>query len=368
MGRIFRTLCFTYLFLTAFRLSTCPLPPPMIREYDFNSTQDEALTACRDVLISLKYEIEEFDPGDHYILTKIITRRFFLKKVDYLLFVSVEDRVRVTLYAEKREFRRFSEWGVSRDNLTELEASDRLNLSIQNRIFEELSVEFQKRGIIYRHPIHADLEDEVTIYKDIYRENNREERQWKNSQKREQIKKRELLYNYNLERDMARLKASDIAETHLSFFQNKKNVEPTNNSLISIAQCLEERDEDLRERLKLLLVDYTNYNGSLNISWVIDPDGRVMSVSVEIQSSPTAPDVDLQRVISNYWREIVFPPLTKTGFAQLHREIIFSGNRHRFSTEMKPPFLVDILSSFPEEEDEIMKNILFRKSTSLGTE
>ena len=62
----------------------------MIREYDYDFTQDEALSICRDVLTTLEYEIGEFDLEDHYIVSEIVTRRFFLKKVDYLIYVSVE--------------------------------------------------------------------------------------------------------------------------------------------------------------------------------------------------------------------------------------------------------------------------------------
>ena len=361
-GRIFRNLCFLYLFTTAFRLSTCPLPPPMIREYDYDFTQDEALSICRDVLTTLEYEIGEFDLEDHYIVSEIVTRRFFLKKVDYLIYVSVEDRVRVVLYAEERLYKKFSEWGVSQDNLTELEPSDRLSLSIQNRIYEQLTKALKKREITFRHPVSADIRDEKLVYKEVNRDLRQQEINLERSHRKE-LNEYNLLENeYSREKDIARLHAVEVAENHLSFYQSDDNRENMTSSLITVARRLEEQDELLEERMKLLLAKYPNYGGLLLIDWVIDIEGRVRSVTVTTETSPSTPDVDLKRVISNHFRAIVFPPLLKSGFIRLQRIIEFEGNRHRFTSIMKPPKLVETLETIPITLHEENSQILFEKS------
>ena len=361
-GRIFRNLCFLYLFVTAFRLSTCPLPPPMIREYDYDFTQDEALSICRDVLTSLEYEIGEFDLDDHYIVSEIITRRFFLKKVDFLIYVSVEDRVRVVLYAEERLYKKFSEWGVSEDNLTELEPSDRLSLSIQNRIYEQLTKALKKREITFRHPVSADIRDEKLVYKEVNRDLRQQEINLERSQRKELIEFNLLKKEYSSEKDIARLHAVQVAENHLTFFDSGDNREMTSSSLISVARKLEEQDELLEEKMKFLLAKYPNYKGLLLIDWVIDIEGRVRSVTVTTETSPSTPDVDLKRVISNHFHTIVFPSLLKSGFIRLQRIIEFEGNRHRFTSIMKPPKLVETLETIPITLHEENSQILFEKS------
>lgn len=331
----------------------------MIREYDYEMTQDEALSVCRDVLTSLDYEIGEFDIKDRYIVTEIVTKRFFLKKVDYLVFVNVVDRVRVVLYAEERKFRRFSEWGVSRDNLTELEPSDRLSLSIQDRIYEQLTEALAKRKITYRHPENADLEDEATIYKGINRERRREELSLEKVRKEQAAEENRERRDYSIERDKARLYAADVAENHLCFFNKEGNGDRIKTSLVTASRSLEERDDLLRERMKLLLADYPNYEGSLLVDWILDHEGRVRSVSVKTETTPSTPDVDLNRVVRNHMREIVFPPLTKTGFVRLRRKIEYVGHRHRFTAEMSPPYLIEILQSFPYKTEDMTKDVLF---------
>ena len=334
----------------------------MIREYDYDFTQDEALSICRDVLTSLEYEIGELDLDDHYLVSEITTRRFFLKKVDFLIYVSVEDRVRVVLYAEERLFKRFSEWGVSQDNLTELEPSDRLSLSIQNRIYEQLTKALNKHGITYRHPIYADLRDENIVYKNINRDLKQQEFKLEKTRKKKLIEKNLLINEYSREKDIARLHAVEVAENHLSFYNNDENREIMNSSLITAARRLEEQDELLKETMKLLLENHPNYEGFLLIDWVIDFEGRVRSVKVTTNTSPSTPDVDLRRVISNHFRTIVFPSIVKSGFARLQRSIEFEGNRHRFTAIMMPPKLVETLESIPKTLQEESSQILFEKS------
>jgi len=362
-GRIFRNLCFLYLFTTAFRLSTCPLPPPMIREYDYDFTQDEALSICRDVLTTLEYEIGEFDLEDHYIVSEIVTRRFFLKKVDYLIYVSVEDRVRVVLYAEERLYKKFSEWGVSQDNLTELEPSDRLSLSIQNRIYEQLTKALKKRGITFRHPVNADIRDENLVYKEVNSDLRQQEINLERSKKKELIEFNLLKKEYTREKDIARLHAVQVAENHLSFFDSGDKREMTSFSLISVARRLEEQDELLEKRMKILLAKYPNYEGIILLDWIIDIEGRVRSISVKTNTSPSTPDVDLKRVISNHFRTIVYPSIVQNGFIRLQRIIEFEGHRHRYSAVMHPPIFVETLEEIPITFQEENSQILFETSS-----
>ncbi len=362
-GRIFRNLCFLYLFTTAFRLSTCPLPPPMIREYDYDFTQDEALSICRDVLTTLEYEIGEFDLEDHYIVSEIVTRRFFLKKVDYLIYVSVEDRVRVVLYAEERLYKKFSEWGVSQDNLTELEPSDRLSLSIQNRIYEQLTKALKKRGITFRHPVNADIRDENLVYKEVNSDLRQQEINLERSKKKELIEFNLLKKEYTREKDIARLHAVQVAENHLSFFDSGDKREMTGFSLISVARRLEEQDELLEKRMKILLAKYPNYEGIILLDWIIDIEGRVRSISVKTNTSPSTPDVDLKRVISNHFRTIVYPSIVQNGFIRLQRIIEFEGHRHRYSAVMHPPIFVETLEEIPITFQEENSQILFETSS-----
>ena len=114
--------------------------------------------------------------------------------------------------------------------------------------------------------------------------------------------------------------------------------------------------------MKFLLAKYPNYKGLLLIDWVIDIEGRVRSVTVTTETSPSTPDVDLKRVISNHFHTIVFPSLLKSGFIRLQRIIEFEGNRHRFTSIMKPPKLVETLETIPITLHEENSQILFEKS------
>ena len=84
---------------------------------------------------------------------------------------------------------------------------------------------------------------------------------------------------------------------------------------------------------------------------------------MKTNTSPSTPDVDLKRVISNHFRTIVFPSIVQNGFIRLQRKIEFEGHRHRYSAVMHPPRFVETLDEIPTTFQEENSQILFETSS-----
>lgn len=130
------------------QFSFCPNPPRMVRHFQYQVSQEEALTLSRIVLENLGYEIEFYTKESHLIITFNTPIKKDYRRYDYSLAVIVEDQVKVYIIAQKHIFKRSSEasFGGGK-SMTEMDTVDWLPYSLQQKIYWPLINEFAKNGL-----------------------------------------------------------------------------------------------------------------------------------------------------------------------------------------------------------------------------
>ena len=96
----------------AVQFSFCPERPRMIRYFDYEYTQKEALTIARDSLLDLGYKIDLSAPEGYFFLTKPQPVKKDIRQYDYRIAVLVEDRVEIVIVAQRKIFKRDSEASI----------------------------------------------------------------------------------------------------------------------------------------------------------------------------------------------------------------------------------------------------------------
>ena len=131
----------------AVQLSFCPERPRMIRYFNYECTQEEALELAKNSLLDLGYKIDLVAPEGYFMLTKIQGVKKDIRQYDFRIAVLVEDRVEVIIVAQRNVFKRDSEASIGGKGLIQTEVSDKLPKSIQRSIFYPIIVEFTKIGL-----------------------------------------------------------------------------------------------------------------------------------------------------------------------------------------------------------------------------
>ena len=130
------------------QFSFCPNPPRMVRHFQYQVTQEEALILSRTVLENLGYEIEFYTKESHLIITFNTPIKKDYRRYDYSLAVIVEDQVEVYIIAQKHIFKRSSETSIGGGkSMTEMDTVDWLPYSLQQKIYWPLINEFAKNGL-----------------------------------------------------------------------------------------------------------------------------------------------------------------------------------------------------------------------------
>ena len=117
----------------------------MVRFHEYYQPKDKILTQCREILLSLDYEIDMFSTESYSLTTKSMRVRKTLRRYDYVLFVQITDKVEVHISAKRSIFRRGSESNIGKYDIILEQTEDRLPIEIQRKIFKPIQNEFQKK-------------------------------------------------------------------------------------------------------------------------------------------------------------------------------------------------------------------------------
>ncbi len=132
----------------ALQFSFCPERPRMIRYFDYEYTQKEALVVAKDSLLDLGYKIDLSAPEGYLLLTKPQPVEKDIRKYSYRIAVIVEDRVEVVIVAQRQIFKRDSEASIGGKDLIQNQISDKLPYSLQRSIFYPIIDEFSMNGLV----------------------------------------------------------------------------------------------------------------------------------------------------------------------------------------------------------------------------
>ena len=132
----------------ALQFSFCPERPRMIRYFDYEYTQKEALVVAKDSLLDLGYKIDLSAPEGYLFLTKPQPVEKDIRKYSYRIAVIVEDRVEVFIVAQRQIFKRDSEASIGGKDLIQNQISDKLPYSLQRSIFYPIIDEFSMNGLV----------------------------------------------------------------------------------------------------------------------------------------------------------------------------------------------------------------------------
>ena len=116
----------------------------MVRFHEYYQPKDKILSQCREILLSLDYEIDMFSTESYSLTTKSMRVRKTLRRYDYVLFVQITDKIEVHISAKRSIFRRGSESNIGKYDIILEQTEDRLPIEIQRKIFKPIKNEFQK--------------------------------------------------------------------------------------------------------------------------------------------------------------------------------------------------------------------------------
>lgn len=116
----------------------------MVRFHEYYQPKDKILSQCREILLSLDYEIDMFSTESYSLTTKSMRVRKTLRRYDYVLFVQITDKVEVHISAKRSIFRRGSESNIGKYDIILEQTEDRLPIEIQRKIFKPIQNEFKK--------------------------------------------------------------------------------------------------------------------------------------------------------------------------------------------------------------------------------
>jgi len=118
----------------------------MVRYFNYTGNPAEVVAMCKSVLDSLQYEIEIYAPESRVIVTvpQVVKKDF--RRYSYSVVIQVEDLIKVILVSKRHIFKRGSELSLGGKELTEMQVTDKLPYSIQQKIFWPLATEFKKYG------------------------------------------------------------------------------------------------------------------------------------------------------------------------------------------------------------------------------
>tara|TARA_B000000557_G_C20780055_1_gene446082 strand:+ start:873 stop:1247 length:375 start_codon:yes stop_codon:yes gene_type:complete len=116
----------------------------MVRFHEYYQPKDKILSQCREILLSLDYEIDMFSTESYSLTTKSMRVRKTLRRYDYVLFVQITDKIEVHVSAKRSIFRRGSESNIGKYDIILEQTEDRLPIEIQRKIFKPIQNEFQK--------------------------------------------------------------------------------------------------------------------------------------------------------------------------------------------------------------------------------
>ena len=126
----------------------CPMPPMMVRHFQFAGEKRIVLDETKDVLESLGYDVDVYAPESNFLVTKASQLKRDIRRYDYALAVYITDMVQIHIIAEKYVFKRASEASLGGGKgITEKQTSDRLPYEIQQKVFWPIIQALKAKGI-----------------------------------------------------------------------------------------------------------------------------------------------------------------------------------------------------------------------------
>ena len=114
--------------------------PRMVRQYDyFDIAKDDVLVECKNILLSLDYDIDIYSPESHFVTTKSMRVKQALRKFDYVIYLEVSDRIEVHISAERSIFNRGSESSAGGEGIILKQVETHMPYSLQKKIFEPIN-------------------------------------------------------------------------------------------------------------------------------------------------------------------------------------------------------------------------------------
>ena len=120
----------------------------MIRYFNYECAQEEALELAKNSLLDLGYKIDLMAPEGYFMVTKMQGVKKDIRQYDFRIAVLVEDRVEVIIVAQRKVFKRDSETSIGGKDLIQTEISDKLPYRLQRSIFYPINNEFTKNGLV----------------------------------------------------------------------------------------------------------------------------------------------------------------------------------------------------------------------------
>ena len=120
----------------------------MIRYFNYECVQEEALELAKNSLLDLGYRIDLMAPEGNFMVTKMQGVKKDIRQYDFRIAVLVEDRVEVIIVAQRKVFKRDSEASIGGKNMIQTEVSDKLPYTLQRSIFYPIIDEFSNNGLV----------------------------------------------------------------------------------------------------------------------------------------------------------------------------------------------------------------------------
>ena len=125
---------------------SCSYPPIEKKKLYYSKDRVEVFYQSKDILKNLGYEIDIFSPESFALSTKKTQIKKSLRKYDYIIFIKINDHIELHLAVERNIFNRGSESNIGDSGLIIKQVESYMPVTLQNKIFKPLEIEFKKNG------------------------------------------------------------------------------------------------------------------------------------------------------------------------------------------------------------------------------
>ena len=335
----------------------------MVRIFNYSIPQNDVLPICSEILQKIGYEIDILDDADYQLLTKIRTIRKGLKKAEVLLYIKVDDRIKVFIYSENWIYNRSMEIGLFSSVLTKQVPSNDLSYSFQQFIYKPVLNEFAIHGFEHWDYAAGNREDIKVIVEAIEKDELVKADKLRIEQIKENIKKSQSINDYQIKMDKARSDAVNTVEGYVEFLGRNQLDHSSNWSLIHIKKVIHQNQKYIEKTIREVMSDDASYLGKGIIQCVIDPIGRVREVHSNIGTDPSTLETELNYRLTKLFSTLLFPTeVSKDLFINIELIIAFEGQYNNFNYSLTDFRILDVFESFLLHTIEILPDTLFHQN------
>ncbi|MBF88346.1 MAG: hypothetical protein CMG75_01595 [Candidatus Marinimicrobia bacterium] len=334
---------------------SCDEKPPMVRTFEHNLNNEDALREAQLVFESLGYKISTFDEIDNSFTTQLRVINRLFRPIYYTIFVSAQDRLTIVVYSEVRTFKRASGADIgSNNNQIMQDASNNLGDKFQAVIFNPIIKAIESKGFAKWD------RKEDSILDDLLIESSREANLWLENEKYNKIKKRYESQRINdikileMEQDYLRLRAILEAENNIDFWGNSD----TGRSLVGISKIINSYKDNFDQIFKNSLNSIRHYYGNCHIQLIIRPDGTIEDIDILINSSSRTPDIELRDALKSTLKAINF--MKGENYIRLEQLIDFRGSYNNLKVKYSNLKLTGLFTENPISDKDVFADTLFK--------